>query len=114
MKISDHFQESLPKLSLHMKNQEHYTGITSLRPNKLQLEWINLMHGDQSPKTLNFQQQRKQSKPCEVYKQSYNAKAQICFGMSTKDNHWSDQREDVRIQNKEARRILIELEALAQ
>ncbi|GKA96614.1 hypothetical protein Tco_0818709 [Tanacetum coccineum] len=41
-------------------------------------------------------------------------KAQICFGMSTKDNHWSDQKEDVRIQNKEAKRILIELEALAQ
>nr|GEV83522.1 RNA-directed DNA polymerase [Tanacetum cinerariifolium] len=38
-------------------------------------------------------------------------KAQICFGRSTKDNHWSDQREDVRIQNKKARRILIELEA---
>ncbi|GJX49228.1 hypothetical protein Tco_0276073 [Tanacetum coccineum] len=41
-------------------------------------------------------------------------KAQICFGKSTKDNHWSDQREDVRVQNKEARRILIELEALTQ
>ncbi|GJX12488.1 hypothetical protein Tco_0204246 [Tanacetum coccineum] len=41
-------------------------------------------------------------------------KAQIFFGMSTKDNHWSNQKEDVRIQNKEARRILIELEALAQ
>nr|GEW43806.1 TPA: orf y [Tanacetum cinerariifolium] len=41
-------------------------------------------------------------------------KAQICFGKSTKDSHWSDQREDVRVQNKEARRILIELEALAQ
>ncbi|GKG34736.1 hypothetical protein Tco_0437432, partial [Tanacetum coccineum] len=27
---------------------------------------------------------------------------------------WSDQKEDVRVQNKEARRILIELEALAQ
>ncbi|GKB66241.1 ORFIII-like polyprotein [Tanacetum coccineum] len=40
-------------------------------------------------------------------------KAQICFDMSNKDNHWSDQREDVRIQNKEAIRILIELEALA-
>nr|GEU43914.1 heme peroxidase [Tanacetum cinerariifolium] len=32
------------------------------------------MHGDQSPKTFKFQQQRKQSKPCEVYKQSYNTK----------------------------------------
>ncbi|GJS42793.1 hypothetical protein Tco_0567836 [Tanacetum coccineum] len=32
------------------------------------------MHGDQSPRTLKFQQPRKQSKPCEVYKQSYNAK----------------------------------------
>ncbi|GKE24871.1 hypothetical protein Tco_1436383 [Tanacetum coccineum] len=32
------------------------------------------MHGDQSPKTLNFQQQKKQLKPCETYKQSYNAK----------------------------------------
>ncbi|GKD59484.1 hypothetical protein Tco_1296993 [Tanacetum coccineum] len=41
-------------------------------------------------------------------------KAQICFGKSTKDNHWSDQREDVRVQNKEARRILIELEVMAQ
>ncbi|GJV99421.1 hypothetical protein Tco_1554673 [Tanacetum coccineum] len=41
-------------------------------------------------------------------------KSQICFGQSTKDNHWSDQREDVRVQNKEARRILIELEAMAQ
>nr|GEU50083.1 hypothetical protein [Tanacetum cinerariifolium] len=41
-------------------------------------------------------------------------KAQFCFGKSTKDNHWSNQREDVRVQNKEARRILIELEALAQ
>ncbi|GKC86861.1 Orf y [Tanacetum coccineum] len=38
MKIFDHFQESSPKLSLHMKNQEHYTGITSSRPTKLQLE----------------------------------------------------------------------------
>ncbi|GKE73836.1 hypothetical protein Tco_1535877 [Tanacetum coccineum] len=26
------------------------------------------------PKTLNFQQQKKQLKPCETYKQSYNAK----------------------------------------
>nr|GEY93109.1 TPA: orf y [Tanacetum cinerariifolium] len=41
-------------------------------------------------------------------------KAQICFGKSTKDNHWSDQREYVKVQNKEAKRILIELEALAQ
>ncbi|GKA00615.1 Orf y, partial [Tanacetum coccineum] len=69
MKISNHFQESS-----HMKNQEHYTDITSSRPTKLQSEWINLMHGDQSPKTLNSQQQKKQSKSCEVYKQSYNAK----------------------------------------
>ncbi|GJX80825.1 putative polyprotein [Tanacetum coccineum] len=52
MKISDHFLESSQKLSSHLKNQEHY----------------------QSPKTLNFQQQKKQLKPCETYKQSYNAK----------------------------------------
>ncbi|GKA03294.1 hypothetical protein Tco_0676075 [Tanacetum coccineum] len=48
-----------------MKNQEHYTDITSSKPTKLQSEWINLMHGDQSPKTLKFQQQRKQSKQCK-------------------------------------------------
>ncbi|GKB46081.1 hypothetical protein Tco_0896834 [Tanacetum coccineum] len=81
MKISNHFQESSQKLSSHMKNQEHYIDITSSRPTKLQSEWINLMNGDQSPKTLNFQQQRKQSKPCEVYKQSYNVKpksASVC------------------------------------
>ncbi|GJR13837.1 Orf y [Tanacetum coccineum] len=81
MKISNHFLESSQKLSSHMKNQEHYTNDTSSRPTKPQSEWINLMHGDQSLKTLNFQQQKK---------------------------------EDVRIQNKEARRILIELVALAQ
>ncbi|GJS64530.1 hypothetical protein Tco_0679094, partial [Tanacetum coccineum] len=74
MKISNHFLESSQKLSSHLKNQEHYTNVTSSRPIKPQSEWINLMHGDQSPKTLNFQQQKKQLKPCETYKQSYNAK----------------------------------------
>ncbi|GKA57633.1 Orf y [Tanacetum coccineum] len=74
MKISNHFLKSSQKLSSHLKNQEHYTNVTSSRPIKPQSEWINLMHGDQSPKTLNFQQQKKQLKPCETYKQSYNAK----------------------------------------
>ncbi|GJZ96793.1 heme peroxidase [Tanacetum coccineum] len=74
MKISNHFLESSQKLSSHMKNQEHYTNSTSSRPTKPQSEWINLMHGDQSLKTLNFQHQKKQLKPCETYKQSYNAK----------------------------------------
>ncbi|GKA85282.1 hypothetical protein Tco_0806936 [Tanacetum coccineum] len=44
------------------------------------------MHGDQSPKTLNSQQQKKQSKLCEVYKQSYNAKdksALVCLPKTT-------------------------------
>ncbi|GJT87832.1 Orf y [Tanacetum coccineum] len=44
MKISNHFLESSQKLSSHLKNQEHYTN------------------------------QKKQLKPCETYKQSYNAK----------------------------------------
>ncbi|GKD69640.1 Orf y, partial [Tanacetum coccineum] len=74
MKISNHFQESSQKLSSHLKNQEHYTNVTSSRPTKPQSEWINLMHGDQSLKTLNFQQQKKQLKLCDTYKQSYNAK----------------------------------------
>ncbi|GJY94184.1 putative polyprotein [Tanacetum coccineum] len=74
MKISKNSLESSQKLSSHLKNQEHYTNVTSLRPIKPQSEWINLMHGDQSPKTLNFQQQKKQLKLCETYKQSYNAK----------------------------------------
>ncbi|GJW59796.1 hypothetical protein Tco_0109131, partial [Tanacetum coccineum] len=74
VKISDHFLKSSQKLSSHLKNQEHYTNVTSSRPIKPQSEWINLMHGDQSPKTWNFQQQKKQLKPCETYKQSYNAK----------------------------------------
>ncbi|GKB25639.1 ORFIII-like polyprotein [Tanacetum coccineum] len=73
MKISNHFLESSQKLSSHLKNQEHYTNITRSRPTKPQSEWINLMHGDQSLKTLNFQQQKKQLKLCETYKQSYNA-----------------------------------------
>nr|GEX21610.1 RNA-directed DNA polymerase [Tanacetum cinerariifolium] len=74
MKISNHFQESSQKLSSYMKNQEHYTDATSSKPTKPQSEWINLMHGDQSLKTLNCQQQNKQLKPCRTYKQSYNAK----------------------------------------
>nr|GEU59616.1 TPA: orf y [Tanacetum cinerariifolium] len=74
MKISNHFQESLQKLSSHIKNQEHYTDATSLKPTKPQSEWINLMHGEQSLKTLNCQQQKKQLKPYGTYKQSYNTK----------------------------------------
>ncbi|GJU25397.1 hypothetical protein Tco_1164018 [Tanacetum coccineum] len=74
MKISNHFQEPSHKLSSYTKNQEHYTDITSSKPIKPQSEWINLMHGEQSPKTLKFQQQKKQSKPCEAYKQSYNVR----------------------------------------
>ncbi|GJZ75946.1 ORFIII-like polyprotein [Tanacetum coccineum] len=74
MKISNHFLESSQKLSSHLKNQEHYTNSTSSRPTKPQSEWINLMHGDQSLRTLNFQQQKKQLNPCETYKQSYNTK----------------------------------------
>ncbi|GJT89450.1 hypothetical protein Tco_1071167 [Tanacetum coccineum] len=76
-KISNDFLESSQKLSSHLKNQEHYTNVTSSRPIKPQSEWINLMHGDQSLKTLNFEQQKKQLKPCETYKQSYNAKLKI-------------------------------------
>ncbi|GKA18321.1 putative polyprotein [Tanacetum coccineum] len=74
MKISNHFLESSQKLSSHLKNQEHCTNATSSRLIKHQSEWINLMHGDQLPKTLNFQQQKKQLKPCDTYRQSYNAK----------------------------------------
>nr|GEX28794.1 putative polyprotein [Tanacetum cinerariifolium] len=74
IKISNHFQESSQKLSLHMKSQEHYTDATSLKPTKPQSKWINLLHEDQSLKTLNCEQQKKQLKPCETYKQSYSAK----------------------------------------
>ena len=39
-------------------------------------------------------------------------KAQVCMSKSTKDNHWGDHWPDVKRQNKEARRILLELEKL--
>ena len=39
-------------------------------------------------------------------------KAQVCMSMSTKDNYWGDHRPDVKRQNKETRRLLIELEKL--
>ncbi|GKC94023.1 Orf y [Tanacetum coccineum] len=84
MRISNHFQESLQKLSSHIKNQEHYTNITSSRPTKPQSEWINLMHGDQSLKTLNLQQQKKQLKPCDTYKQPYNTKLKSVLGNQPK------------------------------
>ncbi|GKE07702.1 putative polyprotein [Tanacetum coccineum] len=74
MKISNHFLESSQKLSSHLKNQEHCTNATSSRLIKHQSEWINLMHGDQSLKNLNFQQQKKQLKLCDTYRQSYNTK----------------------------------------
>ncbi|GJX30028.1 hypothetical protein Tco_0238107 [Tanacetum coccineum] len=84
MKISNHFLESSQKLSSHLKNQEHYTNGTSSRLTKPQSEWINLMHGDQSLKTLNFQQQKKQLKPCETYKQSYNTKLKYALDSQPK------------------------------
>ncbi|GJW39149.1 Orf y [Tanacetum coccineum] len=84
MKISNHFLESSQKLSSQLKNQEHYTNITSSRPTKPQSEWINLMHGDQSLKTLNLQQQKKQLKPCDTYKQPYNTKLKSALGNQPK------------------------------
>ena len=39
-------------------------------------------------------------------------KAQVCMSKSTKDNYWGDHWPDVKRQNKEARRILLELEKL--
>nr|GEX38205.1 TPA: orf y [Tanacetum cinerariifolium] len=84
MKISNHFQESSQKLSSHMKNQEHYTCITDSKPIKHQSEWINLMHEEQSPKTLKFQQQKKQSESCEVYRQSYNVRPKSALENSLK------------------------------
>ncbi|GJX58507.1 putative polyprotein [Tanacetum coccineum] len=84
MKISNHFLESSQKLSSQLKNQEHYTNITSSRPTKPQSEWINLMHGDQSLKTLNLQQQKKQLKPCDTYKQPYNTKLKSVLGNQPK------------------------------
>nr|GEV01683.1 hypothetical protein [Tanacetum cinerariifolium] len=93
MKISNHFQESSQKLSSHMKNQDHCTSITSSKPIKPQSEWINLMHGEQSPKTLKFQQQKKQSNPCDAYKQSYNVKPKSTLENPLKittDPRWDD------------------------
>ncbi|GJV73451.1 Orf y [Tanacetum coccineum] len=84
MKISNHFLESSQKLSSQLKNQEQCTNLTSSRPTKPQSEWINLMHGDQSLKTLKFQQQKKQSKLCDNYKQSYNTKLKSVLGNQPK------------------------------
>ncbi|GKC68263.1 hypothetical protein Tco_1100861 [Tanacetum coccineum] len=42
------------------------------------------MHGDPSLKTLNFKQQKKQSKPCDTYKQSYNTKLKSVLGNQPK------------------------------
>nr|GEX29331.1 TPA: orf y [Tanacetum cinerariifolium] len=67
-----------------MKNQEHYADATSSKPTKPQSKWINLMHGDQSLKTLNCQQQKKQLKPCRTYKQSYNAKPKYALDDQSK------------------------------
>nr|GEV02810.1 ORFIII-like polyprotein [Tanacetum cinerariifolium] len=54
VKISNHFQESSQKLYSHIKNQEHYTDDTSLKPTKPQSDWINLMHGDFVYKMVTF------------------------------------------------------------
>ncbi|GJU14847.1 hypothetical protein Tco_1142813 [Tanacetum coccineum] len=42
------------------------------------------MHGDQSLKTLNLQQQKKQLKPCDTYKQPYNTKLKSALGNQPK------------------------------
>nr|GEY98615.1 hypothetical protein [Tanacetum cinerariifolium] len=90
MKISNHFQKASQKLSSHMKSQEHYTNATSLKPTKPQSEWINLMHGDQSLKTLNYQQ----LKPCGTYKQSYNAKPKYALDNQPKTTTEDDASND--------------------
>ena len=41
-------------------------------------------------------------------------KAQLCIGLSTRDNYWRDIRNEVRYQAHKSRKILIELEELAQ
>nr|GEX91042.1 hypothetical protein [Tanacetum cinerariifolium] len=66
-------EEVLQSLYAFQKNMK-ITYITTSKPIKHQSKWINLMYGEQSPKTLKFQQQKKQSKPCEVYRQSYNVR----------------------------------------
>nr|GFA14239.1 ORFIII-like polyprotein [Tanacetum cinerariifolium] len=50
------------------------------KPTKPQSKWINIMHGDQSLKTLSCQQQKKQLKPCGTYKKSYNEKPKYALG----------------------------------
>ncbi|GKF63095.1 hypothetical protein Tco_0183149, partial [Tanacetum coccineum] len=42
------------------------------------------MHGDQSLKILNLQQQKKQLKPCDTYKQPYNTKLKFALGSQPK------------------------------
>ncbi|GJR13841.1 hypothetical protein Tco_0796493 [Tanacetum coccineum] len=75
---------------MHRREMKEFTAIKKQlftqcsRPTKPQSEWINLMHGDQSLKTLKFQQQKKQSKPCDTYKQSYNTKLKSVLGNQPK------------------------------
>ncbi|GJV71544.1 ORFIII-like polyprotein [Tanacetum coccineum] len=118
MKISNHFLESSQKLFFTIvRNRSSIQILPALRPTKPHIDKDKSDDREISGRSgpLNLQQQKKAVKAMRnSYKQHLQYKAQICFGKSTKDNHWSDQREDVRVQNKEARRILIELEALAQ
>nr|GEX00183.1 TPA: orf y [Tanacetum cinerariifolium] len=72
--LEDPYRGSTDEQDRAYRDLDRITCENRLNPTKLQSEWINLMRGDQLLKTLNYQQQKKQLKPCETYKQSYNAK----------------------------------------
>ncbi|GJT48745.1 Orf y [Tanacetum coccineum] len=102
-KISNHFLESSQKLSSHLEEPGALYKRYQLKANQ------SLIRMDKSDAWRSVAQDLELFAAKEAVKAMRNLqaiiqyKAQICFGQSTKDNHWSDQREDVRIQNKEAR-----------
>ncbi|GJZ64678.1 hypothetical protein Tco_0621099 [Tanacetum coccineum] len=89
--------KELAAAALYSMEEGDYDKVTQLRANQ------TLIRMDKSDAWRSVAQDLELLAAKEAVKAMRNlqaiiqCKAQICFGQSTKDNHWSDQREDVRV-----------------
>ncbi|GJU52434.1 gamma-tubulin complex component 2 [Tanacetum coccineum] len=88
MKISNHFQKSS-----HMKNQEHYTDY-QLKANQTPIRMDKSNARRSVAQDIELSAAKEAVKVMRSLQAIIQCKAQICFGMSTKDNHWKRFLED--------------------
>ncbi|KAL4563738.1 hypothetical protein LXL04_027783 [Taraxacum kok-saghyz] len=93
-------------------NQEPYIDTIKSKPTQLQYPGLNQVPMPASPNNWNEQQQMKPLHHYDTSMPFWTSKAQVCISKSSKDNHWGDHWPEVKRQNREARRLLLDLEKL--